>query len=127
VNEKKAADIQSILQNLLKNTSKQVKDMRSLWRKLQRGNAKHLEISQEQAIELCRQFWTTHLNLSTWFDELEKHCIDLGFATHNDKGELVFTKEQKHKIVNMDEAKLSLDGSDGGVGKDHHFLYQSRV
>ncbi len=60
--------------------------------------------------------WTTHANLSDWFDAWEVFCVSQGFATKNSNGEVLFTEEQMRRIINVDETNFSLDGSDGGRG-----------
>jgi len=49
-----------------------------------------------------------------------KFLTTQGFASEiiNESGakEIVFSEEQKRRIINIDETNLSLDGSDGGRG-----------
>jgi uncharacterized protein YllA (UPF0747 family) len=65
-----------------------------------------------------RQIWTTYTNLNDWYDSWEKFLVSHGFATEiiHESGtkEIVFTDDQKRRIINVDETNLSLDGSDGG-------------
>jgi len=67
--------------------------------------------------------WMTFSNLNDWFDAWEMLCLDHGFAVegdwmnNSDEMELLFSDEQKCRIIiNMDETKFSLDGSNGGIG-----------
>jgi hypothetical protein len=64
----------------------------------------------------CRSFWTTYSNLNDWFNAWEQFVLEKGFASKNAEGSVEFSKEQCKRIINMDETKFSVDGSDGGVG-----------
>jgi hypothetical protein len=56
-------------------------------------------------------------NLSDQFDEWENFVTNQGFACKTNNGAVVFSKHQKHHIINIDEMNLSLDGSDEGRGR----------
>ena len=66
--------------------------------------------------------WTTYNNLNNWFDSWELFCIANGFAelkpecSEDNSTRMLFSEEQKCRIINMDETKLSLDGFNGGIG-----------
>ncbi len=62
---------------------------------------------------------TTFNNLNDWFDSWEAFVLSQGFATkiNGESGEeVIFTEEQKRRIINIDETNLSLDGLDSGHG-----------
>ena len=42
--------------------------------------------------------------------------MDRAFASRSEDGPDHFSEVQKRRIINLDETKLSLDGSDGGIG-----------
>ena len=42
--------------------------------------------------------------------------VNKGFATRGEDGNINFSSHQMRRIINLDETKLSLDGSDGGIG-----------
>ncbi len=83
------------------------------------ANAAFLELYTEEVIELQRQIWTTHTNLSDWFDSWEAFLVSQGFATDitsedGDQKEVVVSEDQKCCKINIDGKNLSLNGSDGG-------------
>ena len=65
-----------------------------------------------------RNRWTTHRNLSLWFDGWAKSLVDLGFATWRSEegGEIDIPIEQLARIMNFDETCLSHDGSANNRG-----------
>jgi hypothetical protein len=85
---------------------------------LRKNNASLLDLSKEEVVEMRRLIWTTFSNLSDWYDAWENFLTTQGFASEitSESGakEIVFTEEQKRRIINIDETNLSLDGSDGG-------------
>jgi len=116
--EKKRTDLLCVLDNLLK--GKKIYDSKTLFAKLRKNNASLLDLSKEEVVEMRRLIWTTFSNLSDWYDAWEKFLTTQGFASEiiNESGakEIVFSEEQKRRIINIDETNLSLDGSDGGRG-----------
>ncbi len=100
---------------------KKIYESGHLFNKIKVANAALLELSNEEVIELRRQIWTTHTNLNDWFDSWEVFLVSQGFATEitgedgNGK-EVIVSEDQKRRIINVNEANLSLDGSDGGRG-----------
>ena len=42
--------------------------------------------------------------------------MDKAFASRGEDGSIFFSEVQRRRIINLDEEKLSLDGSDGGIG-----------
>jgi hypothetical protein len=83
-------------------------------RRIQRDCAKELQTSKEVVQELRRQFWMTYDNLDKWFNIWEETILSFGYK--DNEGQVQITEDQKRRIVNMDETKLSLDGSDGQCG-----------
>ena len=65
----------------------------------------------------CGIRWTTHQNLSLWFDSWEVFLIEYGFATINTiTGSLDIPQHMKARILNMDETCMSLDGGNSNRG-----------
>ncbi len=59
----------------------------------------------------------TYQNLKLWFDCWVNFLVEYGFAMMYDAdGELIIDAELMHRILNMDETCLSLDGSNGNRG-----------
>ena len=66
----------------------------------------------------------THKNLKLWFENWGKDLVELGFAHHNEHGEVIIPDDQLHQILNFDETCLSHDGSNGARGgRPEVFLY----
>jgi len=80
-------------------------------------NTALLQLSKEEVQEYRCIMWTTHANLSDWFDAWEAFCVSQGFATKNGDGKVIFTDEQKRQIIDVDEKNFSLYGSDDGHGR----------
>jgi hypothetical protein len=113
----KEATIVAIIEALLKgNTTPNIPQPRYLWRKVTLRNSVILELSKEHHIELRHQMWTTVKNLDEWYDRWKRFFLEFAFGDSDGKGGIVFSEEQKRRIVNMDETKFSTDGSDGGIG-----------
>ena len=60
--------------------------------------------------------WKTYPNLPRWFKFFQKFLIKFGFAEVNSNGDLTFMEEQKHRILNVKEMKISLDLSKTRAG-----------
>ena len=60
--------------------------------------------------------WTTHTNISSWFDNWEFDLVDLGFAVRAADGKVTILDELLCFIINFDETCLSLDGTEGRRG-----------
>jgi hypothetical protein len=60
--------------------------------------------------------WTTHANISSWFDNWEFDLVDLGFAVRAADGKVTILDEQLRFIINFDETCLLLDGTEGRRG-----------
>jgi hypothetical protein len=89
---------------------------RNLWRNLKAETAICLELSREVQVKMRHQMWTAATNLGDWHDYFESFCIEYGFGDDGGGGKVVFTDDQKRHILNMDETKFSMDGSDGENG-----------
>jgi hypothetical protein len=109
-------DIVPKLEELFHGTAKSNIDARTLWRRIQRDCSEELQFSSEFLQELRRQFWTTYENLDRWFDAWEAILVELGFASRDAEGRIEIPEDQRRRICNCDETKLSVDGCDGGVG-----------
>jgi hypothetical protein len=60
--------------------------------------------------------WTTHANISSWFDNWEFDLVDLGFAVRAADGKVTIPDKQLPFIINFGETCLSLDGTEGRRG-----------
>ena len=52
---------------------------------------------------------STYNNINTWLEQMKKESIESGFA--RDATELVFHPGQLHWILNIDESKVTTDGT----------------
>ena len=89
-------------------------------RKLRKETADELDVATKNVVEQRRVQWTTHNNISVWFDSWEDTLVELGFArlkTVNDperiEGSLFFFRGQRRRILNFDETDGSLDNTSG--------------
>jgi hypothetical protein len=73
-------------------------------------------LSIVRAVEESRLLWTTYDNLSLWFEEWERFVIEFGFGTFTSDNKVSFSLEQRRRIANFDETKISLDGSTSLAG-----------
>ncbi len=89
--EKKTEDIFRSLDQVIK--AKKVKSW-TIYQHYNRENAALLQLSKKVQ-EYCQIMWTTHTNLSDWFDAWEEFCLSYGFAAKNDAGEVIFPECQK--------------------------------
>ena len=55
-------------------------------------------------------------NLHTWFLGFKEFLLNFKFAMLNGIGELFFSPEMLRRVVNVDETKASLDGSNTQAG-----------
>jgi len=81
-----------------------------------RDTATDISAEKMNCAEERRIRWTSLQNLDLWFDSWETFIVEYGFATINTDGSLHFPGEMKARIINMDEACLSLDGSNSNRG-----------
>ncbi len=71
-------------------------------------------------VERCEKThvrWTMFHNLSSWLDSWEEFLIKHGFATKTRDGEAYIMHDQLHRIINIDETSISLDGGKGEKGE----------
>ncbi len=80
------------------------------------ATAKNLDASTMHIAEDRRVRWTTHSNISNWFENWEFDLVNLGFVTRDANGKVTIPKEQLRNIINFDETCLSLDGTEGRRG-----------
>jgi hypothetical protein len=59
---------------------------------------------------------TMYANLLAWFNNIKAFLIKFRFAGVGGNGKLVFDKEMKHRILNVDEMGISVNGSKTRVG-----------
>jgi hypothetical protein len=96
----------------------------SVWRKVRKEYPSAVQGGQKVSIDDARAQWTTHDNLSQWFDDSKRYLISTGLVEDkticDDNGErlseLTFRKDCKRRIINMDEIHhdLSITGEKGG-------------
>ena len=76
-----------------------------------------LDVTIAPAVEERRLLCTTRDNLHTWFLGFKEFLLKFGFTTLDDNtGELIFSPEMLRRIINVDETKASLDGSNTQAG-----------
>lgn len=93
IQKKKTEDILRALDEVIKN--KKIVKSWTIYQHYKKENAALLQLSKEEVQEYRRIMWTTHANLSDWFDAWGAFCVSQGFATKNGDGEVIFTEEQK--------------------------------
>ncbi len=91
---------------------------------MQREYPDAVQAGPKVSIDDARAQWTTHNNLSQWFDDAKRDLIASGLVedteVYNNEGELVseltFKKDCTRRIINMDETHhdLSITGEKGG-------------
>ena len=96
----------------------------SVWRKVRKEYPDAVQAGPKVSIDDARAQWTTHDNLSQWFDDAKRDLLATGLVedieVFNDKGDLVseltFKSDCKRRIINMDETHhdLSITGEKGG-------------
>lgn len=69
-----------------------------------------------EKVEARRILWTTHKNLTIWFENLKVNLQKLGFRTIGPRDNIKISLERLGRILNLDEICLSLDGSNGNRG-----------
>lgn len=77
-----------------------------------------------QSNEQLRQQWLTDTNLNAWYNNWKLFLIEMGFAVNKpefDKdenmiSEITLLPGMSHRILNLDESDLSLDGNSNKVG-----------
>jgi len=97
---------------------------KNLFERLRKDCASVLNADKEYFVELARKQWMNNWNMNTWFDAFKDFVVSNGFATDDEErdvdgnliSEVTFSEEQKERIINLDETKISEDGSDGGIG-----------
>ena len=76
-----------------------------------------LDVTITPAVKERMLLWTTRDNLHTWFLGFKEFLLKFGLATLNDNTrELIFSPKMLRPIINVDETKASLDGSNMQVG-----------
>jgi hypothetical protein len=116
--------IKDLLRDLLKGTDKAGMDIDALYKRYRDEVAIFVTANTVSHVELRRQLWTSDTNLNVWFDSFKKFVVDMGFALdepeYNGEGllvsEVTFPEDQKRRIVNLDETRITADGADGTPG-----------
>ena len=76
-----------------------------------------LNVTIAPEVKERRLLWTTGNNLHMWFLGFKEFLLKFGFATLEDNtGELIFSPEMLHWIINVNETKASLDRSNTQAG-----------
>jgi hypothetical protein len=101
--EKTSRDLMDLVQSVVRKAAegRQLQDSRAFWRRMQGRLASNISLDS---------------NLSFWYDGWEKFVLDRAFASRSEDGSVHFSEVQKRRMINLDETKLSIDGSDGGIG-----------
>ena len=116
--------IKDLLRDLFKGTDKANMDVDALYKRYRDEVAVYVTANKVSHVELRRQLWTSNTNLDVWFDSFKTFVVEEGFATdepeHNSDGllvsEVTFPDDQKRRIVNLDETRITADGADGTPG-----------
>ncbi len=86
-------------------------DWSVLFKHVQNDTAINLRRHKARSTEDRRICWTTHKNISLWFDNWEEDIVALGFRTRGNTGKVHIPPKQLKRIGNFDETCLSLNGS----------------
>lgn len=73
-----------------------------------------IDVSHKTLLEHRRAIWTTYVNLNIFFDDYKKLLLEKKFATpaeDGDEGEVHIEPDQLHRIINLDESEVSIDGT----------------
>ena len=79
------------------------------------ATAINIKANDIQPVKKYHQRWTTYSNISKWFDNWEKHLVELGFGEEQE-GKLEIPPKQLDRILNLDENACTLDGNKGHKG-----------
>ena len=63
-------------------------DWSMLCKRMQSDTVINLRRQQARSVEDRRINWTTHKNISLWFDNWEEDIVELGFGTRDDNGKV---------------------------------------
>ena len=64
------------------------------------------------------------MTLHTWFLGFKEFLLNFKFAMLDGTGELIFSPEMLRRVVNVDETKASLDGSNTQAGRRPAMSFQ---
>ena len=88
------------------------KESDNMFERVMKSRSVTLNADVAAAIEERRLLWTNYDNLFTWFIHFKAFLIKFKFCGYDkETGTINFTLEQLHRIVNIDETEISLDGS----------------
>jgi hypothetical protein len=89
----------------------------SLFKRMQNNTATNLRQQQAKSAEDRRVLWTTHQNISVWFDNWENDIVELGFGTQDQTtGKVHIPYEQLRWIGPFNKTCLLLNGSNSVRG-----------
>ena len=81
-----------------------------------------LDLGKPNRVEKRRNKWSTHSNISMWYDSFKAFLIEKGFGTENTtdpelNGEITWVDDtQGRRIANIDESGMVLDDTSSGKG-----------
>ena len=95
-----------------------------LVKRLKKDTADQFVVGMARREEQRRVFWTTHRNLSIWFEQWELSLLEFGFARPKQEsdddsvsvGSVIFYDGACDRIVNFDETAGSLDNTSRNRG-----------
>jgi hypothetical protein len=136
INGVKTADRQELIAKL--NVCVQLKEGydtrkgQELWDRVVKKIAYDLDVIDESNfVEARRVEWTTFLNFDMWFEAWKTMLLFLQFGRLPEdepdpnfedepediqEGEVIFFEGQRARILNLDESRVDLDGSEGNAG-----------
>ena len=97
----------------------------SIWQRVKDQYPKSCQVGKKVSVEDARAQWTTHENLSQWFDDATRDLLLTGLVTdlptYDENGGLLlelnfWSPEVLRRFINMDETHhdLSITGNNGG-------------
>mmetsp|Transcript_34998 Transcript_34998/g.75824 ORF Transcript_34998/g.75824 Transcript_34998/m.75824 type:complete len:384 (+) Transcript_34998:1894-3045(+) len=119
-----APAIKQLLRELLAGSAQGTMNIDALYRRIRAEIAPVVSAGKVAQCELRRQLWTSDTNLNVWFDSFKSFCCDMGFAKDEPEtgpdgtvvSEITFLPDQKHRIINLDESRITTDGTAGSPG-----------
>lgn len=112
-----------IVNQFLKDRGKPEIDDHAFFERVQKRNALKVNYAEVDERESIRLRWLTFRNVLKGYENWERHCVELGFArcaTAEEKEEvghnIIFTDEQRRRILQFDEVGISYNGADWAKG-----------
>ena len=94
-----------------------------LCKRMQSDTVINLRRQQARSVEDRRINWTTHKNISLWFDNWEEDIVELGFGTRDDNGKVHIPPPAAQKDRKFDKTYPSFDGSNKIMAATQIVLY----